>query len=41
VLILQAALASEKPMDVLKIKAANRSIPLYQGPLQAYEQLIR
>jgi hypothetical protein len=37
----QAGLASEKPMDIFKIKAANRGSPLYEGPLKAYEQLIR
>ncbi|MFM7001383.1 MAG: hypothetical protein ACKOXU_10025, partial [Limnohabitans sp.] len=35
-----AGLSSEKPMDVFKIKAANRGDPLYLGPLQAYEQLV-
>jgi len=41
VLMRQAGLASEKPMDIFKIKAANRGSPLYEGPLKAYEQLIR
>lgn len=40
-LMRQAGLASEKPMDIFKIKAANRGDPLYEGPLQAYEQLVR
>lgn len=35
-----AGLASERPMDVFKVKAANRDDPVYEGPLQAYEQLI-
>ncbi len=35
-----AGLSSEKPMDVFKIKAANRGDPFYLGPLQAYEQLV-
>lgn len=39
-LMRQAGLASEKPMDVFKIKAANRGDPLYEGPLQAYERLV-
>lgn len=36
-----AGLDSEKPMDVFKLKAANRGDPVYEGPLQAYEQLVR
>lgn len=36
-----AGLDSEKPMDVFKVKAANRGDPVYEGPLQAYEQLVR
>lgn len=39
-LMRQAGLASEKPMDVFKIKATNRGDPLYEGPLQAYECLV-
>ena len=35
-----AGLASEKPMDVFKVKAVNRGDPLYEGPLKAYEQLV-
>ena len=35
-----AGLASDKPMDVFKVKASNRCDPLYEGPLQAYEQLV-
>ena len=30
-----AGLDSEKPMDVFKVKAANRGDPVYQGPLHA------
>lgn len=37
----RAGLASEKPMDVFKLKAANRGDPLYEVLLQAYKQLIR
>ncbi len=40
-LMRQAGLASEKPMDVFKVKAANRGDPLYEGPRQAYERLVR
>lgn len=36
-----AGLDSEKPMDVFKVKAANRGDPVYEGPLQAYEQLVK
>ena len=36
-----AGLDSEKPMDVFKVKAANRCDPVYEGPLQAYEQLVK
>ncbi len=36
-----AGLDSEKPMDVFKLKAANRGDPVYEGPLQAYEQLVK
>lgn len=39
-LMRQAGLASEKPMDVFKVKAANRGDPLYEGPLQAYQRLV-
>ena len=35
-----AGLASDKPMDVFKVKAANRGDPLYEGPIYAYEQLV-
>jgi hypothetical protein len=35
-----AGLASDKPMDVFKVKAANRGDPLYEGPIHAYEQLV-
>ena len=40
VLMRQAGLASDKPMDVFKVKAANRGDPLYEGPIHAYEQLV-
>ncbi len=39
-LMRQAGLASDKPMDVFKVKAANRGDPLYEGPIHAYEQLV-
>ena len=31
---------SEKPMDVFKLKAANRGDPVYEGPSHAYEQQV-
>lgn len=39
-LMREAGLVSERPMDVFKVKAANRGDPVYEGPLQAYEQLV-
>jgi hypothetical protein len=39
-LMRHAGLASDKPMDVFKVKAANRGDPLYEGPIHAYEQLV-
>jgi hypothetical protein len=39
-LMRHAGLASDKPMDIFKVKAANRGDPLYEGPIQAYEQLV-
>lgn len=39
-LLREAGLASEKPMDLFKVKAANRGDPLYEGPLKAYESLV-
>ena len=36
----EAGLASDRPMDVFKVKAANRGDPVYEGPRQAYEQLV-
>ena len=35
-----AGLDSEKPMDVFKVKAANRDDPTYEGPRWAYNQLV-
>ncbi|MDI9234693.1 hypothetical protein [Limnohabitans lacus] len=35
-----ARLDSEKPMDVFKVKAANRDDPTYEGPRWAYNQLV-
>lgn len=39
-LMMRAGLASEKPMDVFKVKAINRGDPQYEGPLHAYRQLV-
>jgi hypothetical protein len=39
-IIRAAGLDSEKPMDLFKLKAANRGDPVYEGPLHAYEQLV-
>ena len=39
-LMRQAGLASEKPMDVFKLKTSNRGDPQYEGPLHAYEKLV-
>jgi hypothetical protein len=39
-LMRQAGLASEKPMDVFKLKASNRGDAKYEGPLHAYERLV-
>lgn len=39
-LMREAGLDSARPIDVFKVKAANRGDPLYEGPLQAYEQLV-
>lgn len=39
-LMRHAGLSSDKPMDIFKVKAANRGDPLYEGPIQAYEQLV-
>jgi hypothetical protein len=39
-LMRHAGLASDKTMDIFKVKAANRGDPLYEGPIQAYEQLV-
>lgn len=40
VLMREAGLASDRPMDVFKVKAANRGDPVYEGPLRAYERLV-
>ena len=40
ILMREAGLASDRPMDVFKVKAANRGDPVYEGPRQAYEQLV-
>ena len=39
-LMREAGLASERPMDVFKVKAANKGDPAYEGPIQAYERLV-
>lgn len=39
-LMRQAGLASEKPMDIFKLKASNHGDPNYEGPLHAYEKLV-
>ncbi len=39
-LMREAGLASDRPIDVFKLKASNRGDPVYEGPLQAYEQLV-
>jgi hypothetical protein len=39
-LMREAGLSSERPIDVFKLKASNRGDPRYEGPLQAYEQLV-
>ena len=39
-LLREAGLASEKPMDLFKVKSSNRGDPLYEGPLKAYEILV-
>ncbi len=39
-LMREAGLDSARPIDVFKVKAANRGDPLYEGPLQAYEKLV-
>jgi hypothetical protein len=39
-LMREAGLASERPIDVFKVKAANRGDPRYEGPLKVYETLV-
>jgi hypothetical protein len=39
-LMRDAGLASERPIDVFKVKTANRGDPAYEGPLQAYLHLV-
>lgn len=39
-LMREAGLASERPIDVFKLKASNRGDPRYEGPLHAYEKLV-
>ena len=39
-LMREAGLASERPMDVFKVKASNRGDPRYEGPLQVYKTLV-
>jgi hypothetical protein len=40
VLMREAGLARDRPMDVFKVKAANRGDPVYEGLLRAYERLV-
>ena len=39
-LMRDAGLASDRPLDLFKIKATNRGDPAYEGPLHAYERLV-
>ena len=39
-LMREAGLASERPMDIFKLKTLNRGDPKYEGPLLAYEKLV-
>ena len=39
-LMREAGLASERPIDVFKLKASNRGDHRYEGPLHAYEKLV-
>jgi hypothetical protein len=39
-LMRRAGLASDKPMDVFKVKVVNQGDPKYEGPLLAYEKLV-
>ncbi len=36
----ESGLASDRPLDLFKIKATNRGDPAYEGPLHAYERLV-
>lgn len=40
ILMRAAGLDSERPIDAFKVKAPNRGDPVYEGPRQAYEQLV-
>jgi hypothetical protein len=40
ILMRDAGLASERPIDVFKVKAAKRGDPAYEGPLLAYKRLV-
>ena len=40
ILMREAGLASERPMDVFKVKASKKGEPTYEGPLEAYERLV-
>ncbi len=40
VLMREAGLSSERPMDIFKVKSSRKSDPAYAGPLFAYEQLV-
>lgn len=39
-LMRQAGLASDRPMDVFKVKSSNHGDPRYEGPLHAYKTLV-
>lgn len=37
----RAGLASDKPIDVFKVKAQHKGDPRYEGPLRAYKELVK
>jgi hypothetical protein len=39
-LMREAGLSSERPIDVFKLKASNRGDPRYEGPMQVYKTLV-
>lgn len=40
VIMSRAGLASDKPIDVFKVKTQHRGDPRYEGPLRAYKELV-